>query len=259
MPPTTERPRRRRRARRRRGDGRRRQRLRARHRQGADELPDQPRPAARVRRRCPTVPPIPQSPTDGLERGAPECRRTRFVLNGKQVSVDCPDDVRLLWVLRDLLGVTGPKYGCGLEVCKACTCHINGKAFNPCSVPVSRHQADGRDHDDRGPAGDVGQGPAPDAGGLARRRRRPVRLLPAGPDHGRGRAGRRTRKAPAARSPTPTSTRSATSAAAAPTRASARRSRPPRHRCSAAWRAAMAVDHLLYGLILSELRRRPRS
>ena len=44
--------------------------------------------------------------------------------------------MRLLWVLRDLLGVHGPKYGCGLDVCKACTCHINGKAFNPCSVPV---------------------------------------------------------------------------------------------------------------------------
>src|SRR5207248_2643177 len=60
-----------------------------------------------------------------------------FILNGKRVSVDCPDDLRLLWVLRDLLGVSGPKYGCGLDVCKACTCHINGKAFNPCSVPVS--------------------------------------------------------------------------------------------------------------------------
>ncbi|GHF82295.1 isoquinoline 1-oxidoreductase alpha subunit [Amycolatopsis bartoniae] len=60
-----------------------------------------------------------------------------FVLNGKQVTVDTDDNVRLLWVLRDLLGVTGPKYGCGLNVCKACTSHINGKAFNPCSVPVS--------------------------------------------------------------------------------------------------------------------------
>lgn len=60
-----------------------------------------------------------------------------FILNGKQVSVDCDDDLRLLWVIRDLLGVTGPKYGCGLDVCKACTCHINGKAFSPCSVPVS--------------------------------------------------------------------------------------------------------------------------
>ncbi|MDF3299386.1 (2Fe-2S)-binding protein [Streptomyces tropicalis] len=59
-----------------------------------------------------------------------------FILNGKRVTVDIEDDVRLLWVLRDVLGVTGPKYGCGLGVCKACTSHINGKAFNPCSVPV---------------------------------------------------------------------------------------------------------------------------
>ena len=63
-----------------------------------------------------------------------------FILNGTPVSVDVEGDVRLLWVLRDLLGVTGPKYGCGLEVCKACTSHINGKAFNPCSVPVSQIQ-----------------------------------------------------------------------------------------------------------------------
>ncbi|QIX25439.1 (2Fe-2S)-binding protein [Nocardioides sp. JQ2195] len=61
-----------------------------------------------------------------------------FILNGEKVTVDVADDVRLLWVLRDLLGVTGPKYGCGINVCKACTSHINGKAFNPCSVPVSR-------------------------------------------------------------------------------------------------------------------------
>lgn len=61
-----------------------------------------------------------------------------FKLNGKQVSVDTDDDVRLLWVLRDLLGVRGPKYGCGINVCKACTSHINGRAFNPCSVPVSK-------------------------------------------------------------------------------------------------------------------------
>jgi isoquinoline 1-oxidoreductase alpha subunit len=60
-----------------------------------------------------------------------------FVLNGNPVSVECDGDIRLLWVLRDLLGVTGPKYGCGLDVCKACTSHINGKGFNPCSVPIS--------------------------------------------------------------------------------------------------------------------------
>jgi isoquinoline 1-oxidoreductase subunit alpha len=65
-----------------------------------------------------------------------------FKLNGKRVSVNAPNDVRLLWVLRDLLGVTGPKYGCGIEVCKACTSHINGKAFNPCSVPVGQVKPD---------------------------------------------------------------------------------------------------------------------
>jgi isoquinoline 1-oxidoreductase subunit alpha len=59
-----------------------------------------------------------------------------FVLNGEPVSVEVEDDVRVLWVLRDLLGVHGPKYGCGINVCKACTSHINGKAFNPCSVRV---------------------------------------------------------------------------------------------------------------------------
>jgi isoquinoline 1-oxidoreductase alpha subunit len=59
-----------------------------------------------------------------------------FILNGNPVSVDCEPDVRLLWVLRDLLGVHGPKYGCGLEVCKACTCHINGRAAQVCGVPV---------------------------------------------------------------------------------------------------------------------------
>jgi isoquinoline 1-oxidoreductase alpha subunit len=61
-----------------------------------------------------------------------------FILNGKRVKADVESDVRLLWVLRDVLGVTGPKYGCGIGVCQACTSHINGKAFNPCCVPVSQ-------------------------------------------------------------------------------------------------------------------------
>jgi isoquinoline 1-oxidoreductase alpha subunit len=63
-------------------------------------------------------------------------------VNGKRVTVEAEDEVRLLWVLRDLLGITGPKYGCGINVCKACTCHINGKAFNPCSVQVSTIKED---------------------------------------------------------------------------------------------------------------------
>ncbi len=65
-----------------------------------------------------------------------------FQVNGQTVAVDCPDDVRVLWVLRNLLGINGPKYGCGLGVCRACTCHIHDdenpadRAFNPCSVRV---------------------------------------------------------------------------------------------------------------------------
>ena len=59
-----------------------------------------------------------------------------FIVNGSRVSVDVEDDVRLLWVLRDLLGIHGPKYGCGLTVCRACTSHINGEPFNPCGVRV---------------------------------------------------------------------------------------------------------------------------
>jgi isoquinoline 1-oxidoreductase alpha subunit len=55
-----------------------------------------------------------------------------FTLNGKKVSVDAPGDLSVLWTLRDKLGVTGPKYGCGINVCKACTSHLDGKAFNPC-------------------------------------------------------------------------------------------------------------------------------
>lgn len=62
--------------------------------------------------------------------------RHTFKLNGKMVTVDVHPDVRLLWVLRDVIGLTGPKYGCGINVCKACTSHLNGRAFNPCSVRV---------------------------------------------------------------------------------------------------------------------------
>ena len=60
-----------------------------------------------------------------------------FNLNGSPVTVDAPADLALLWVLRDKLGLTGPKYGCGLDVCKACTCLINGKAASTCSVKMS--------------------------------------------------------------------------------------------------------------------------
>lgn len=60
-----------------------------------------------------------------------------FTLNGSQITVTAPADMPLLWVLRDKLGVTGPKYGCGVGVCKACTSHLDGAAFNPCVTPVA--------------------------------------------------------------------------------------------------------------------------
>ncbi|MGH4011225.1 MAG: (2Fe-2S)-binding protein [Pseudonocardiaceae bacterium] len=59
-----------------------------------------------------------------------------FTLNGQQVSVDAPADLGLLYVLRDKLGVTGPKYGCGIGVCRACTSHLNGEEIQACIVPM---------------------------------------------------------------------------------------------------------------------------
>ena len=59
-----------------------------------------------------------------------------FRLNGESVTVDVAENLAMLWVLRDVLGVTGPKYGCGINVCKACTSHLNGDVFNPCQMRV---------------------------------------------------------------------------------------------------------------------------
>ncbi|MCY1041865.1 (2Fe-2S)-binding protein [Corallococcus sp. bb12-1] len=61
----------------------------------------------------------------------------QFILNGQTVTVEAPEDLPLLWVLRDVLGVTGPKYGCGVGVCGACTSHLDGEAFRPCLQPVA--------------------------------------------------------------------------------------------------------------------------
>src|ERR1700691_2933644 len=57
-------------------------------------------------------------------------------INGQQHSVDAPDDMPLLWVLRDLLGLTGTKFGCGIAQCGACTVHLNGEAVRSCLLPV---------------------------------------------------------------------------------------------------------------------------
>ena len=59
-----------------------------------------------------------------------------FELNGKAVSVTAEDDTPLLWVIRDELGLTGTKYGCGVAQCGACTVHVNGQPARSCSTPV---------------------------------------------------------------------------------------------------------------------------
>jgi isoquinoline 1-oxidoreductase alpha subunit len=58
-------------------------------------------------------------------------------VNGEPREVDAPDDMPLLWVLRDLLNLTGTKYGCGIAQCRACTIHIDGMATYACQVAVS--------------------------------------------------------------------------------------------------------------------------
>jgi isoquinoline 1-oxidoreductase subunit alpha len=60
-----------------------------------------------------------------------------FTLNGKRRTVDVPAQMPLLWVLRDTLGLTGTKFGCGLQLCGACTVHINGVATRSCGTPIS--------------------------------------------------------------------------------------------------------------------------
>jgi len=62
---------------------------------------------------------------------------TTFVLNGRSVTVDVPDDTPLLWVIRDGLALTGTKFGCGIAMCGACTIHLNGTAVRSCVTPVS--------------------------------------------------------------------------------------------------------------------------
>lgn len=62
---------------------------------------------------------------------------TALKINGKQHQVDLPDDVPLLWVLRDEVGLTGTKFGCGVAACGACTVHIDGEAVRSCQVALS--------------------------------------------------------------------------------------------------------------------------
>jgi aerobic-type carbon monoxide dehydrogenase small subunit (CoxS/CutS family) len=60
--------------------------------------------------------------------------RLRLTVNGTDETVDVPAGIPLLWVLRDFLGLTGTKYGCGMGLCGACTVHVDGRAVRSCTV-----------------------------------------------------------------------------------------------------------------------------
>lgn len=62
---------------------------------------------------------------------------TALRINGQEHDLDVPDDMPLLWVLRDVVGLTGTKFGCGVALCGACTVHLDGRPIRSCITPVS--------------------------------------------------------------------------------------------------------------------------
>jgi len=62
---------------------------------------------------------------------------TTLRINGQEHQVDVPDDMPLLWVLRDIVGLTGTKFGCGVALCGACTVHLDGRPIRSCITPVA--------------------------------------------------------------------------------------------------------------------------
>jgi isoquinoline 1-oxidoreductase alpha subunit len=62
---------------------------------------------------------------------------TTLQINGRATTVDAPDDTPVLWVLRDHLGLTGTKFGCGMALCGACTVHLDGAPVRACTTPLS--------------------------------------------------------------------------------------------------------------------------
>jgi isoquinoline 1-oxidoreductase subunit alpha len=66
----------------------------------------------------------------------------RLTVNGKAYDIDVEPDTPLLWAIREQVGLTGTKYGCGIAACGACTVHVNGEAVRSCALPVS--EAEGK-------------------------------------------------------------------------------------------------------------------
>src|ERR1041385_5164551 len=73
-----------------------------------------------------------------LRNGVFPMATIKFTLNGKPQTVDVSPEMPLLWVLRDTLGFTGTKFGCGMALCGACTVHLDGQAIRSCVAPLSR-------------------------------------------------------------------------------------------------------------------------
>ena len=103
-----------------------------------------------------------------------------ITVNGKAHSVDVDGDTPLLWVLRDVLGMTGTKFGCGMALCGACTVHIDGVATRSCITPI---ESIGNSSITTIEAIGATRTGARDPEGVARPRSRSMRLLPIGPDH----------------------------------------------------------------------------
>src|ERR1700719_1415893 len=91
-----------------------------------------PPDSARIRRRAP-------ADAARIKPGAPAMEPIPMVaitVNGTLHQLDVEDETPLLWVLRDEIGLTGTKYGCGIAQCGACTVHVNGEAMRSCSVAI---------------------------------------------------------------------------------------------------------------------------
>ena len=148
---------------------------------------------------------------------SPMAATVAIMVNGKRHRVDANADTPLLYVLRNELHLHGPRFGCGLGQCGACTVHLNGKAIRSCITPVAGVAGAGQDHD-AGGARHASRSPIP-----SRRRsstsRRAVRLLPERLPDDRRRAPERSPRRPTRRS---ARSSPACSAAAAPTCANPR-------------------------------------
>ncbi len=81
--------------------------------------------------------PLPAATVFYRRVGEPLETAMKLEVNGQVREVDAPDEMPLLWVLRDLCGLTGVKYGCGMAQCGACTVHLDGRAVRSCMLPVA--------------------------------------------------------------------------------------------------------------------------